>query len=224
MLNLTQLAGFGAAGANVDFSLTFVASATSGGVTITIPATAQEGDICILVDSAYNSQSGTTPIGVTTVVPTGFTSITITSNRYNTGGSFPFDYARKSIVSYKILASGDAGTSITGMNSDVEDKSMVVFRPATIPAAITIFDNNSTTTGASSNPSPYTVEATATPNLVIAWSADSNLSSTPTPTGEVNADNDIDYFIFNDGDASNVTADIGTSTLGSLGAFGLRLS
>jgi hypothetical protein len=227
MLNLTQLVGFGAGGGGVkDFTLTFVDSATSGGASIKIPATAQEGDICILVDSAYRSLSGSSPTGVTTVVPSGFTTIANTTNRYNTGGSFPVDYARRSIVSRKILTSGDAGTSITGMNEASESKVIVVFRPATIPTTVTIFDNNGTTAISGSNPSPYTIEATATPNLVIAWSANSNLTSTPTPTGEIESGNDVDYFIFNAGVASDVTADIGTApiTLASVGAFGLRLS
>jgi len=84
------------------------ATATSTASTITIPATAQAGDVAILFDNSTT---------VTDTIPTNWDSIakvTTTGIRQN--------------VSYKILASGEPGTTITGMAGTTR-KVMLVYRP-----------------------------------------------------------------------------------------------
>jgi len=99
-------------------SVSLAANATTTSSTITIPAAAQAGDLAVLFDQSVQS-STTLP---TTVVPTNFTSIVNTS----LSGSF----ATRGIFSYKILVSGDPGTSITGMSGTfAQRKILAIFRP-----------------------------------------------------------------------------------------------
>lgn len=210
----------------VEFLLTFVSSETSGGASITIPATAQEGDIAIIFDYAVNAS--TSGISVpSSVTPSGFTNFANVSSSYEVNPSFNIYNNIRAMVSHKLLVSGDAGTSVTGMNGSGDSKVMIVFRPVTIPSTVTIFDNNRSAPAYNTNPSAYTVEATETPNLVIAWAGGFSLSSSPSPSGSQDSGNlDVDYYLFNEGSASNVTSDIGTVglSLAAYGAFGLRLS
>jgi len=93
-------------------SLAFVDSATSTASTITIPAGASIGDVAVLFDYAY--RGGSPP---TLVTPTDWTSIgedNQTTARIN--------------MSYKILGTGEPGSSITGMNGATSNnKVMFVF-------------------------------------------------------------------------------------------------
>lgn len=141
----------------------FVASSKSDlGSTITVPATAAAGDLAVLLDRA-----GAGTYVPTTVVPTNWTSIS------NQGGGSFLQYARQ-ILSYKILASGDPGATITGMNGTVNSKVMLVFRPSAAMAAV-IEDVNEELT--SSTPSSQVVEATTKPYVVIGGTG---TSGTPT--------------------------------------------
>jgi hypothetical protein len=92
----------------------FVASATSTGANITIPAAARAGDFCLIADLAV----GSPPASAT---PSGFTQISteITSAFGNV----------KSIFSRKTLVDGDPGTAVTGMNDSSNSKIALVFRP-----------------------------------------------------------------------------------------------
>lgn len=109
-------------------SLSFNTSASSTNNTITIPSGAAIGDLAVLLDFAGNF-AGFIP---TTVVPSGWTSVSNKSSSTNSQGS-------KSIVSYKKLVSGDPGSSITGMNGvDYDVKLMVVFTPSFPITTITV--------------------------------------------------------------------------------------
>lgn len=88
-------------------SISFQASATSTATTITVPATAAEGDIAILFDTSTT---------VTNTFPSGWTSIL---GRTTTG--------LRTNISYKILASGDPSSSITGI-AGAARKVMLVYR------------------------------------------------------------------------------------------------
>lgn len=135
-------------------TLAYVTKATSTSSTITIPATANIGDIAILLDYGFN----TTTTIPTNVVPTNWTSITTKSwaNTY---------YGQRITVSYKKLVSGDPGTSITGINANyIDEKQMLVFRPSKAIATITIAGLISL--NFSTNPDIQTV-ATQTPSYIV---------------------------------------------------------
>lgn len=109
-------------------ALSFNTSASSTSNTITIPSGAAIGDIAVLLDFAGNFTGGIQ----TTVVPSGWTSVSNKSSSTNSEGS-------KSIVSYKKLVSGDPGSSITGMNgAGYNVKLMVVFTPSFPITTITV--------------------------------------------------------------------------------------
>ena len=124
MLKINQLTGFGAGGV---VGLSFVDSATSlNSDAITVPGTAAVGDIAILFDVAVNL-STTTP---TNVVPSGWSSLT--TYAHNSSAFF------RNTISYKKLASGEPGSSVTGMNDDNEAKVMLIFRAN--ESTLTAFD------------------------------------------------------------------------------------
>lgn len=109
-------------------AFTFVASATSTGTTITIPATAQPGDLAVLFNAIGASS-------VTAAVPTGFTSIIDTSLLGGLGGD------NRSIASYKRLVTGEPNSVITGMtggDAGFRTMIMLVFRPIGRIAVVTI--------------------------------------------------------------------------------------
>lgn len=124
------------------FSLSFVTSVTSSQSSMTIPATAQVGDVVMLFDFAYISS--TTP--PTSVVPTGFTSFGASNN------SQTISPACRSVVSYKILVSGDPGSIITGLSSTTMNKILVVYRPnMTINNRVVSNQNGQNTASAPTN-------------------------------------------------------------------------
>jgi len=98
-------------------NFTYTNYATTTTSSITIPADAKIGDIAFLFDTPVNSTS-TAP---SNVVPSGWTQI-------YTGFGGTVDASRQT-VSYKILQSGDAGSSITGMTGESFRKAMLVFTP-----------------------------------------------------------------------------------------------
>jgi hypothetical protein len=101
---------------------TFVASQTTniGSSTITIPSSAQAGDVGILLDGTVNT-TATLP---TNVVPSGFTEIMTTAFVRANGTS-----SARMTCSYKVLQSGDPNSSITGLGNTNPRKTFFVFRP-----------------------------------------------------------------------------------------------
>lgn len=133
-------------------SVTHVATATSSSGSITIPSSAQAGDLAVLCDESAKL-FGT----VANVVPTGFTLLKYLS---------PYS-AVKYNASYKILISGDPGSSITGMNDTYNNKVLFVFRLASGPiTTVTVaYNDGYTTTG---NPTDMTAPAGTEPYVVVA--------------------------------------------------------
>lgn len=136
-------------------ALAFRTSATSTSASITVPATAQEGDLAIVCDYATNAP-GTAPTGVT---PSGYTQFTGLADASAVDGSRTRWY-------YKLLAYGDAGTSVTGMNGgNSNNKVMLVFsgyiswttEGATPQAATSAGDPVAQTTTASADAVPQVV-------------------------------------------------------------------
>lgn len=135
-------------------SVTHVATATSSSGSITIPSSAQAGDLAVLFDESANLyRLGT----VSNVVPTGFTLL-----KYLSPNS-----AVKYNASYKILVSGDPGSSITGMNDTYDSKVLFVFRLASgaITTVTVAYNDGYTTTG---NPTDMTAPAGTEPYVVVA--------------------------------------------------------
>lgn len=137
-----------------------VATATSTSGTITVPSSgAAAGDIAILCDSSRNSGSGSTI--PTKVIPSGWTELTTGSGTANGGNGF------RTTLSYKVLTGGDLGASITGQNSNVNSKQMLVLRTdAPVSGATAGTLNYQVTTG---DPTLQTVTppTTAYPVLVV---------------------------------------------------------
>lgn len=116
---------------------------------ITIPASAQSGDIAVLFDSTA---------GTVSTIPSGWTAI-IAENAV-------FELT----VSYRILQSGDAGTTVSGQNATTYSlKQMLVFRPLSVISTVNI-DSLSNSFEISTTPPPQTVTASAVtaPAIVLA--------------------------------------------------------
>lgn len=199
-------------------SLTFVASATSSGSTITVPGTALAGDIAILIDGTTGFK---TP---TNVVPSGWTGI---GSLYSVTGK----NGAAIRVSRKILVSGDIGANVTGMHEVSEAKTMIVLRPnATINTVTLGTINNEGTAG---NPSSQTVSASGQPTPLVVIGAACTESgtaafSTASPAFDAelapSVDSKVGYKIYNSSPADHSIdmADLGNGQV--LVSFYLRVS
>lgn len=138
-------------------SLSFVASAVANAANITIPASAAVGDLAVLFDYAFTV--GTTPADA---VPSGWTSLVTASK------SDGFNDARMT-CSYKVLAGGEPGSSVTGLNSDSENKVMLVFHPSIAITTVT----PSTWVGqvTAGNPTAQSILASGQPTPLLALAA-----------------------------------------------------
>lgn len=178
--------------------------------TVTIPATAQAGDLAVLFDGAVKyGFSGDIP---STVVPSGWTSI-----KNITMGTNDF-HAVRSIGSCRVLTAGEPGSSIVGMNSDYENKMVAIFRPdRTITTVTPSTWEGQITNG---NPSSQSIAPSSETATVIVLSFACNYASTPTfstasPAFDAEAslsDNNIrfGYAIYDAGTPpQNHTVDIG---------------
>ncbi len=136
--------------------------ATSAASTITIPATAQAGDLAVLYDLARNS-SGTP----TLVTPAGWTTLSDL-----TGGT------GAAVLSYKILVAGDPGGTVTGMDGTSADaKSLVVFRATPTLAGVAVQDLGEQYT--TDNPGAQTLAAQSAYPYVV-YGGCGGLSALPT--------------------------------------------
>ena len=123
-----------------------VSSVTALTTTIVIPTTAQAGNIAILFDTSTT---------VTDTIPSGWTSI----NGVTTTGI-------RTNISYKILGSGDAGTTITGMAGTTR-KVLLVYRDlaaAISSISVSTVSNQATTV----TPSNQTITGGTTPSIYFA--------------------------------------------------------
>lgn len=94
----------------------FSRTASSSSANITIPGTAQVGDLAVLIDSVVNVSAF--PSSVT---PSGWT------NLKNDTTQEGFAYLRV-MTSYRVLTSGQPGSTITGMSGIGADKELFIFR------------------------------------------------------------------------------------------------
>ena len=110
----------------VPKTLAYVAGATSSGSTITIPATAQAGDLAALYDLARGLFTPPTP-----ATPSNWTTISGLTASTSAG-----------VLSYKILVAGDPGATVTGMNGSISDaKSLAVFPATPSLATVTVLES-----------------------------------------------------------------------------------
>lgn len=142
-------------------SMSFVTSGYSSSsiASITIPAVAQTGDIAILYDVTNVTTNNTSPSGWTQII-----------NQTTTG--------IRTIVSYKILTAGEAGTSVTGLGTTTR-KFIAVFRgnvPITT-ASVTVTGQQATT----ATPTTQTLSGEAGP--MIAFAVYSGTASSVTTRG-----------------------------------------
>ena len=184
------------------FSLSFITSVTSTTSTITIPATAQIGDIVMLFDFAYIT-STTAP---TAAAPSGFSGFSKSSNSQTTSP------ACRSNVSYKKLVSGDPGSTITGMNSASMNKLLVVYRPNATINNLTISGQNGQATA--SAPTNQTLTLTSTEGtwfvgyaMYCASGTITTRGSTTTATRELNVGTTMYVKLFENLDGSTTFAD-----------------
>lgn len=175
-------------------SITFHASATSGGDTITVPATVIAGDILVLHEWGDGNPTGGTPTGWTTIADIGGMS------------------DERVVASYKLAVLADAGASITGLlsggSSPDEFKVMAVFRPDVPAALLTLADVASEV---ADDPSAQVINASGgTPPLVaLGFYKGGTPSMSPTEDGTVTGPDGfppIKYKIYNSSPA-DVTVD-----------------
>lgn len=186
-------------------TLSQVASATSTGATITGPASIQAGDLLVLWDRAFDS-GGPLP---STVVPTGFTSI----SNVNDGVEI------RAILSYKIADGSEASASLTGMSGATDvDKALYVFRGDPVIETATPLDVEGQIVD--TNPTSHTVGASAgaVPLVIIAGYATADFTEggpidprtfSPAKDGEITPATDLylAYKIYNSSPA-DVTVDM----------------
>lgn len=182
LLNL--LSGFTGA------TVTFVTSGTSSAATITIPASAQENDLAIIYDVAFNNV-GVTPSSAT---PSGFTLLnSVTSTEVST--------ITRNNVSWKKLLSTDPGTLVAGMNDVQEWKTILIFRCDTsyTPSFSTI--NSQGSGGAAPTNQTVTASGGTTPLVVVGASSVANtLSASPSFASIVSSggsNSRLGYLIYN---------------------------
>lgn len=180
-------------------TVAFVTSAQNESNTITIPATAQAGDLVFLLDLT-SKLFGT----VTSVIPTGFTTLQALA----VGTNIKFN------TSYKVLVAGDPGSNITGMNDTYINKLMLVFRlTGGITAVNVAYNQGHATTG---NPTDYTAPAGTPPYVVIAGLGGGTnnyvdwTSLTPERQGQLSGSiTRVAYWCFNAGEATSVAEVMG---------------
>ncbi|MBZ9693929.1 hypothetical protein [Mesorhizobium sp. CO1-1-9] len=155
-------------GVGSPMTVSFLASAVVTTTTVTIPATAAAGDIAFLIDAIID---GT----ITSVRPSGWTNIDEVAVTGQGSNSI------RMICSYKILGSGDPGSSVTGMASaNPARKTMLVFRGSrAITSCVPATPVSSQTNNVAGNPSALTIAASAgnAPSVSIAsWRSSSTIT------------------------------------------------
>ena len=153
---------------NAPTSLSFISSTTSAASTITCP-TVEAGDIGILWDVAGDSGPPSA------VVPSGWTAI---SNLNVDAGT----YAIRAILSYKIFAGTEDGSTITGMTGvNSEPKVLLLFRPnaGSVVSALEL-QSPWNEFCADANPPTQTILASGQPAPLIRIAATGRVAGTPT--------------------------------------------
>lgn len=188
--------------------------------TITIPSEAAVGDIAVLYDSTINSASP----APTSVVPSGWTSVN------DSAGSFV-----RVIASYKLLVSGDPGSTITGMaGTNFQGKSLLIFRKSVVATTVSAFSAAGQVTSGDPTPQVVTSSGGVVPIIVVATYCVGAFSGvlttptfTPTATGLFTPVNRVQvaYRVF-ETSPLDVTANLGDTNVGdnALQSFYLQIS
>ena len=151
--------------------LAFRASAKVDAETIDIPATAQAGDLAILVQGSTTSGSG----APTNVFPSGWQDIPDWANVLG-GQDWRFTSG------FKILTADDIGATLTGMNTgNVDDKILLVFSGGFTTAAL----REAVKDAVNGDPAAASVSASAaTTTCLVVAGVSTNSGSTSTITDQ----------------------------------------
>lgn len=186
-------------------TLSYLTSTTSTTSSITIPATSQVGDLALLFEFSRNT--GASP--VTVVTPSGWTLFTQAT-------AFAVSPGATVTAFYKILVSGDPGTSITAMSgTSGNNKIMAIYRgniPVSYYQAAVNTWNTSTNGTISSTTVPMTglVGPFVGFGLYAATSSTGTRSSTQTATRELSSGTFLFVKLF---DSTSNSVSFTTSTI-----------
>ena len=217
-----QILGFGG-GSEVLTEVTFQDSNTSTGASIAVPASTIVGDVLILLQKSRNG-TATAPTDVT---PAGFTNIGTAILENIDARSTRFS------AKFKIAVSGDASSSITGMDDVIDEKIIFLFKPNT--PANTIVVNDFDGVVIATNPVAQTITSSGgtTPLIVIgvfgrSAGATTTQSFTPTQDGTRNSGGtDILYGfrkVFNSSPVNVIVDQDDEGTHNNLASFFLEVS
>ena len=216
------------AAGGTPITLSYVTSATASAASITIPATAQVGDIVILADRDSNNTTANT---YPATIPTGFTQA-ISANAISLA-----TYFYRVLISYKVLVSGDPGASITGMPNTYNwaRKVLLVFRPSRAISNVTI--GSVVSTMLDGNPAAQTITASsgALPLIVYTHFTSNINTNIVTPSfspaqdgfaqilNGANPQSQSRYKIYNSSPA-NTTVDLGSNNGHGINGFYMSVS
>lgn len=180
-------------------TLSYITSTNSTTANITISASAAIGDIAVLLDMGWSSSSQAS------VVPSGWTTISNTTAKFIMAG--------RGILTYRVLTSGNPGSSVTGMTATYSlGKQMMIFRPTSPISSLTVADLGEEGVG-SGTPADQVVGINPLSYIVIggggSYSDAIVWDSTWYTTSIGIATQKLAYKIFNSGPAST---SIGTTT------------
>lgn len=191
--------------AALALSFSFVAGNASATSSTTIPATAQAGDFCMVVNLVRDS-SGTVNAAVT---PSGFTKqVDLTDSSNGDGYRF--------VVCTKVLVSGDVGATVNGATGTRTCVWAMVWRPSTSISTISVaYSARAATTG---DPAAQSYTPVAGDLPVISFVGAIGNGNTPLtlgPSGQVtsldaSSDNTGGHYTTNTS-LSTISGDVGDS-------------
>ena len=127
-------------------TLTFIAAGTANSSSISVPVSAQVGDLAVIWQ--YSISVSSIPISV---IPSGFASVVDVGSN-SVGGTFGY----RGIISWKVLQVADIGAPLPGMSGTIlNDKIIEIWRLSESIALVTTSAFNSELT--ENNPSQQTV-------------------------------------------------------------------
>lgn len=197
-------------------SVSSVTNSAAG--TIVVPATAQAGDVAVLLDFAVSSTTA-----ATAVTPSGWTQIRTDTINAST--------AVRASVSYKILVSGDVNATLTGMTGGTSTRKMLLLiKNSRKITSVTVGSSN----GAASDTDPasqtISVSGIAPSLVLIAHYAGSSSvnprTSSKTMTEVVGSSTNqyCKYSVVNNRSlAENITVDMDDNGTNALQSFYLKL-
>jgi hypothetical protein len=206
-LNLAQPSG--PPPANVA-SMSFVGRTEVTGTTVTLPAGSAAGDFAILFDSATTG---------TTASPTSWVSV----NTISSG------IALSQVISYRILQSGDIGSTFTGMATNGR-KVLIVYRPNTAITTVSVTVTGSEATIAT--PASQSLVGQAGPMIAFAcYSSSGNVATRGWSVGAPSeyfiastSSNYVKALITNTGTPATTTISMNDAGTNALTSFRVRFT